>query len=381
MERDLTVLRGEPFASALQELVDFLSQRRRVFLLGAGCSRCAGLPLTGELTELVLKEKSPGVEARKILDAVCARYKRDEPVATIEDYMSEIVDYLALSQRRHARGAEDATVKIKGDKFGADVLASALKQIQGAVASVIRDRPSRVETHRAFVKAVHGTLEAGKANQGRCVDYVVLNYDTLIEDALCLERIPMSDGFMGGVTAWWAPEVYGLDGYRARVVKVHGSIDWWQLEDEDFPRRIRDRVEDLPKSKHALIWPCATKYREAQRDPFALMLGRFREALRAHGEEQCVLTVCGYSFSDAHINAELEQALRDERRAITLIVLTGAEALPEPLQRWCDDNAITDQVRVYGARVFRHGPQVIEGTEDLPWWRFEELTRLLGGSR
>ena len=52
------------------------------------------------------------------------------------------------------------------------------------------------------------------------MDYLVLNYDTVLEDALALERVPFSDGLDGGVTGWWNPETFDRGGLAARVLQA-----------------------------------------------------------------------------------------------------------------------------------------------------------------
>lgn len=48
---DLSMLRQSPFAEALTKFEELMTQNDRAFLIGAGCSKCAGLPLTQELTD------------------------------------------------------------------------------------------------------------------------------------------------------------------------------------------------------------------------------------------------------------------------------------------------------------------------------------------
>ena len=52
---DLSILRESPLAEALAKFEELITQNGRAFLIGAGCSKCAGLPLTQELTDEVLK--------------------------------------------------------------------------------------------------------------------------------------------------------------------------------------------------------------------------------------------------------------------------------------------------------------------------------------
>jgi len=129
-----------------------------------------------------------------------------------------------------------------------------------------------------------------------------------------------------------------------------------------------------------VIWPASTKYRETQLDPYAQLASLAREVLRPKDGSQRVLAVCGYKFGDSHINLELDRALRASRD-LTLVVFWSEEALDGQLKGWHDDVSIREQVLIYGKRAFWHGDTVGASADDLPWWRFENITRLLGGER
>ena len=51
---NLEAIWAAPFGDALDALGALMAQHGRVFLIGAGCSKCAGLPLMEELTAKVL---------------------------------------------------------------------------------------------------------------------------------------------------------------------------------------------------------------------------------------------------------------------------------------------------------------------------------------
>ena len=51
---DLSALKKKPFADAVVRFEQLLAQGGRAFLIGAGCSQCAGLLLTATLTQDVL---------------------------------------------------------------------------------------------------------------------------------------------------------------------------------------------------------------------------------------------------------------------------------------------------------------------------------------
>jgi hypothetical protein len=380
MPDDLSPLDHPVFSTALDDLDDLLSQSGRAFLVGAGCSKCAGLPLTGELTDKSLASARLDATTKVILAEIQHQFA-GAPSANIEDFLSELVDLLAIADRRTFRAAAGNTATLGGNSYTAVQLKDATEQIKWAIADVMGVDVG-LEIHSAFVRAVHRPLRPGRSVVVRPVDYLVLNYDALIESALALEKLRYADGLSGGKSAWWDPLSFQADGLAARVIKLHGSIDWIELPGDPLPRRICKTLKLPPGSKQTvLIWPASTKYRETQRDPYAQLSDIARRALRPQSGSQTVLTICGYSFGDSHINLEIERALRESSRQLTAVIFTGDNEPSGDLKRWHEDETITDQVRIHAKRGFFHGTNVEKSAADLPWWKFENITRLLGGER
>ena len=380
MPDDLSPLKEAIYAAALNDFDELLTQSGKAFLLGAGCSKCAGVPLTEELTAKTLKSKLLDSTTRTILAFIEEQFK-GAVSANIEDYLSELVDLVAITERRGARGATKDTASLNGVDYSATELKEAVDQIKEAIANVI-DVEVNLEVHWKFIQAVHRPSRPGRTVTTRPVDYLVLNYDTLIESALALEKLCYADGMNGGNSAWWDATTYDMNGLAARVLKLHGSIDWSEMSGDPLPRRIAKSLT-LPtgSERKVLIWPASTKYRETQRDPYAQLSSLARSVLRPASGRQTVLTVCGYSFSDSHINIEIERALRESGGELTLVVFTFDEKPIRELKRLHEDESITDQVRIYARRGFFHGAKTAKSITDLPWWKFENITRLLGGAR
>ena len=349
-------------------------------MIGAGFSKCAGLPLTAELTTEALDSTELDDTSKAILTAIKDLFSEASD-AHIEDYLSELIDLLAISERREARGATQKDITLGGAEYTAAQLRSAADSIKRAIATVI-ERKVSIETHRAFAAAVHRPLRVGKAVPGQVVDYLVLNYDTAIEDALALERVPVSDGINGGVTGWWDPQTFDRDGLGARVLKLHGSINWCDLADDPLPRRLATSLEVAgANDRRILIWPASTKYRETQFDPYAQLMDRARRVMRPSRGSQRVLVVCGYGFGDAHINIEMDRALRESAGDLTVVAFTSEHEPKGQLKTWIEDERVRDQVLVFANRGFFHGEVSKPSTTDLLWWKFENITRLLGGER
>ena len=189
---DLSILRTKPFSDAVEKFENLLVQSGRAFLLGAGCSKCAGLPLTAELTAKAIESDILDATSKAILAAI-ERLFDGAPTSHIEDYLSELVDLLAIAERRTERGASQAQVQIDGKSYSNAQLRAAGEQIKQGISNAI-NKPVEIKTHRAFVHAVHRPIRVGKAAPGSMVDYLVLNYDTIVEDALATLCPPRTDG-------------------------------------------------------------------------------------------------------------------------------------------------------------------------------------------
>lgn len=380
MPDDFSPLRAKPFSDAVNQLEQLMTQGGRAFLLGAGCSFCAGLPLTAQLTNEALNSPELDPNTRLILTALQGNFAGAKG-PNIEDFLSEMVDLLAIADRRTLRNASNADVVLSNGTYGPDLLREAIEQIKRAIATVI-DRTVPVEIHWNFVRAVHRPLRPGLSADHQRADYLVLNYDTLLEDSLALEKVPYSDGLDGGTTGWWNPGLFSDGRLQARVFKLHGSINWSEFPNETLPRRVPKTITGTAiTNRRIVIWPASTKYRETQRDPYAQLTSLVREILHPAVGSQRLLVICGYSFGDSHINIELDRALRESEQRLTIVAFCSEENLEGMLKQWHGDAAIRDQVLIFGKRGFWHGDTACVSPIDLPWWKFENVTRLLGGER
>lgn len=376
-EEDLTI-KNPKLEDAANELVDLLSQNKRVFLFGAGSSKCAGLPLMNELTNSVLEKLEDSSDHYQILEEIKNNFEGSE-TCNIEDYMSELVDLISICERRKVKNSDVNEIKIGEDECTLKELNVLLKDIKDSIQELLQEKETSLDTHRKFIRNIHGRLVSGKSPIKQKVDYFTLNYDTLVEDALSLEQISFADGFDGGVTGWWDIKTYERDLIDARVFKIHGSIDWCLLENDVLPRRIRSDMGISRKSEPVLIWPASTKYRETQRDPYAQILNKLRKTLRPSSNTEVVLTILGYSFNDSHINYELDRALNESGGSLTIVVLTNKNELDGLLKTWHEDPILSEQVIIYSKGGYYHDNDAIRSGEDISWWKFRPFVQLIGG--
>lgn len=361
------------------------------WLLGAGVSYDANLPLMYPLTN---KVKSHLVNNHNSLyvEIVEPIFKELSDDCHIEHVLSHLGDYAALAER-----TKDKRTLINDVQISVNRLSEVHDAILESISDVIRcgyvegedGAPVKegtllkpivcVDMHSKFIDVLFNHAAAGIKERRKAINIFTTNYDTLLEDALALNRITYWDGFSGGAVAHRVQK-YGdpvpLNNQRANLIKMHGSIDWY-LCDKGHVWRVRDNDKYPKVNRRVLIYPQATKYIATQQDPFSSQFDLFRKALSSASSN--VLVVCGYSFGDDHINNEIEFALSKEDNKMVLIAfLECKNNMPDILERW--------RSSTYGQRVFiasaqglyvgGYGPVERRKGND-SWWTFEGVISLL----
>lgn len=370
------VLTPDEYEKAQQRFGElFATTPTKVFLLGAGCSHCAKIPLTKDITNTILNGKRLTGASQGILDDIKKNYGK-APVANIEDYLSDVIDLLAIAERRAKQGAHSSN----GNHPPLDALKSTAAEIKHAIAKIIIEHEEatgvlhETSAHRCFVRTAHG-LTAGRI-RGTRTDYLCLNYDTLLEKALALEKIPYADGIRGGGFGWWDQETFLQDGLAARVFKLHGSVNWRSLDGEPFPRRIEATMR-VDGGEEFMIWPASTKYSETRRDPYAQLAQKGWEGFKMGMlSADRLLIICGYRFADDHINGAIEQALSESEKHLTVVAFVDKEAT-EKLRTWFGDR-FAKNILIYSEIGFFHGDYK-RTAEDLQWWKFENFHKMIPG--
>lgn len=385
--------------SALRDLGQHLTSDRQAWLLGAGVSYGAGIPLMSGLTAYVkrlLEEECS--EEIDLFSALCGQLPEDHH---IEHVLSQIGDFVAIAERSKDKEVVVGSLTVtnenlrtlhnkilerigKAVRYGFTAASGATSEVCGTSEKPIVS----VDNHRAFIKRLFEARTKPGVKQAP-ISFFTINYDTLVEDALALEGIPYVDGFVGGAMAYWAPEIGFLEavgkGNRAKVVKLHGSVDWYRTVDGRIVRCRNSCAYPKEKEGTLLIYPQSTKYVATQKDPFAGLFSKFRECVGTGPDN--VLGICGYSFGDEHVDGEIEAAM-SLPQSKTVIVAFVSEikvgdkfVLPIRIQEWLTARPWKERVFVASSRGLYHG-SMHNLIEDKPqdWWTFEGLTRYFSES-
>jgi hypothetical protein len=177
---------------------------------------------------------------------------------------------------------------------------------------------------RLFLMAPHdklGYLSPLLNLIGTSSQLVTLNYDLSIELMAEQRGVDVDtgmDGWSGGQWSWSNPNAL-------RLLKLHGSIDWWRhvkSPSSDKLKEIEYSVDKMHRpDEHAvgpdpgIIFGRLGKMRNE--GPYLSMLSEFDRAL-SRSEE---LIVIGYSFRDEHINDSLRRWFNrvGPKRKVTIV--------------------------------------------------------------
>ena len=141
----------------------------------------------------------------------------------------------------------------------------------------------------------------GGTHRNHPIEIFTPNYDLLLEEAFESARLPYFDGFSGAHKPFFDPSSVGDDSLPSRwsrLWKIHGSLGW----DVRGDTIIRTGSRDATK----LIYPDHLKYDQIARQPYSALFERLRTFLNT---PDSLLLCSGFSFSDAHITAVLDEAL------------------------------------------------------------------------
>ncbi|RWB93122.1 MAG: SIR2 family protein [Mesorhizobium sp.] len=236
-------------------------------------------------------------------------------------------------------------------------LAQLEKTIRSTIAAQVNPDPSSFPErlpHEDFVRWI------ARMPRIHPVEVFTTNYDILIETALEAERVPAFDGFVGCNRPFFChdsltrPESSPGSAWT-RLWKIHGSINW----SLDIVRGRQRVVRTAPHNEGEMILPSHHKYDESRKQPYSALLERLTRVLE---RDDAILFVCGYSFSDDHINAIIFDALEAKKRP-HVVALQYQD--PEPNTVLADRAGRFLNLMVLGPRVGHIGGRPGE-------WKLEE---------
>jgi hypothetical protein len=295
------------------------------FFLGAGCPMAVRVGTDGKsplipdiagITDIVRAELSGCKDCGPILSTVEEHFKKDERGdTTVEDMLTHVRALRAVAGNDEVRG----------------LCAKDLDQMDDKICQIIHQVADRTLPNADTpYHSVASWVDAVRRENP--IEVFTTNYDLLMEQAFEDSRVPYFDGFAGVRKPFFdvrAMEEDMLPPRWARLWKLHGSINWYQVQDKGV---FRGATQGETGSKR-VIHPSHLKYDESRRMPYLAMIDRLRAFLK---KPTASLVLCGFSFRDPHINEVILQGLEYTQTAIAFALLFDKiEGYPDAVSLAC----------------------------------------------
>ncbi len=257
--------------------------------------------LTGICRKEIAKLDPPDEEPLRFsaaLAAIEAEVKPSDREVNIEDILSCVRrKFQAVGEGDRLAGLTKADLSQLEETIRKTIAA----QVNPSLSSFPAELP-----HEDFVRWV------ARVPRATPIEIFTTNYDILFETAFDAERVPSFDGFVGCGQPFFCHDSLARPESTpgptwTRLWKMHGSISWKSEMVRGHARVVRGE----PNIDGEMIMPSHHKYDESRKQPYTALLDRFGKAL---DREDSILFVCGYSFSDEHINAIIFDALEARKR-------------------------------------------------------------------
>lgn len=151
----------------------------------------------------------------------------------------------------------------------------------------------------------------------KSADFLTLNHDTVLEQALRKKRVVFCDGFAEARDniRFWEPGLLDQE-HPIRVCKLHGSIDWfWFRSKRRVGIPMTDDLYDTPGRPELLVGTF-NKMHQYTAGVFADLHCQFHKTLRRVNSLIC----CGYGFGDKGINTKLVEWLNSDKTKRLVVV-------------------------------------------------------------
>ena len=280
----------------MADLRQVLSQgRKRIGLfIGAGAPTAIHVDEANQIVTNGGRPLVPDVKGltTTVLDRLCETDKRVVDALTRDMPGLINIETILTKTRRLAQVIGSSSIH----EYDGNAYDQLSERICDAIGAHVRPQlPRGPNPYSDLVSWISGTQRL------HSVEVFTPNYDLLMEDAFERVRIPFFDGFTGSHRPFFDPVSVlsdDLPSRWSRLWKLHGSLGW--AVSGDTVIRTGDR------SSTELIYPDHLKYDQATRLPYSALFERLRQFLTTPD----TLMICsGFSFSDAHIAAVMDESL------------------------------------------------------------------------
>jgi len=283
------------YIRGLQQLL--VSDKKKIaFLFGAGTSFAkknkdsVNIPLIGKMTQQIEIKLNETEKYKVAIEEIKQEIKEKNEKFNIETFLTNIEGKRNIIGNGTLNGLKTKDIE--------SLISETKKQI--------RDIVCVHEEHNVLENLIHVDFAEwiDRADRKCAIELFTTNYDYFFELGMEEKDIPYFDGFSGSYKPFFYSEsVDDLDFLpkQTKLWKLHGSLGWHLDKKNNKVWRKDSDCEDI------LIYPSTLKYADSKKQPYIALMDRLTNFLK---QPDTILIVCGYSFSDEHINERILTALK-----------------------------------------------------------------------
>ena len=306
-------------------LRDQLQLKNVSFLLGSGTSSPA-LPLmsglyAGVKEEIKTTPRSP--QNPQLFDKVSN--KAQENLEEILGLLYARLSYYLGIEKDEGETKDYDTTKSLIEQIEGYILTQLNQNISDKCREEISQKEDRFTSTLKVYETFYRTLALRSKELSR-LSVFTTNNDLFNETAMDNTNTMYINGFTPGIKRYFNPSLFhysyskrmdtSIDKYEpvdnmVYLYKLHGSVNW--VEQESIGNKFYNIVEIdatqssfSAQSERVMIYPAPTKQNKSLGSPYTDIIRAFHHKLL---QPNSVLFVCGYSFSDEHLNRIIYQAL------------------------------------------------------------------------
>lgn len=301
----MTTFDPSEYVRGLQQLL--VSDKKRIgFLCGAGTSlarkddKTKTIPAIQEMTKQVVICLRANEKYSIALDEIIKEIGVEK--FNIESFLSNIETKLSII----GDGSLNSLNRVEFEQLVTDT--------KKCVSDIVSIHKELVKEDMEHIVHTDFAQWIGRADRKYPIEIFTTNYDYLFELGLENNNVAYYDGFSGSFCPFFCSETIENLSFlpqQPKLWKIHGSLGWTI---DDNKRVIRG-----PSNKdNLLIYPSILKYANSKKQPYTALMDRLTNFLK---QPDSVLFVCGYSFSDEHINDRIISALQTDTTAHVYVLL------------------------------------------------------------
>jgi SIR2-like protein len=277
-----------------------------IFLIGAGASADAGMPLVAQLTA-ELRDLLPhihdinGKRHPEFLSLFDALAEYDPEIRYNYERFFEWLNFLHQGQTGSFRKATKFTL----EQRLVDAVPHLRWSIKQPILEILRSR----HQSDAYKPGYFAKLREFLPERGRLKAFTT-NFDLCVEDACRSDGIDVITGFQSN-TGRWTPAMFRTDRPGINLYKLHGSLNWY-LNDNLNDQFLLERCPpEWDKDPELLLGPGSKLQHD---DPFVTLYAEFYHATR----RAKLVVAIGHSLRDDHIKQPIYNASRRGMRVLDI---------------------------------------------------------------